>query len=250
MNVISWIKNKPLKACTTFNFFTTVLAFVAVSLLGHEGFYLLALTAAIVIVFSVLAFIRSKSFFSGIANLFVFLITQAIAFGVLCAIGFSVALFLSIDPTKQMKWHVGERVENFFESSHFERLKEFGITKKTGDEPIHSSHYYIADDYGFDTFLELSKDDLDEFLPKSIKLVDQDTFVNLQKNRFPSKYFLCEEDTDALISDKRLKTMICNDNRIFEKANFYNKTIFERELYLNLVYFPEAQVLWVNFKKW
>lgn len=250
MNLISWVKNKPLKACTTFNFFTTVLAFIAVSLLGYKGLYLLASTAAIVIVFSTLTFVRSKSFFSGIANFFVFLITQAFAFGVLCAIGFSVALFLSIDPTKSMKWHVGERVENFFESSHFERLKEFGIEKKIGNEPIHSSYYYIADDYGFDTFVELSKDDLDKFLPKSIKLVDHDTFINIQKNQFPSKYFLCEEDTDALISDKRLMTMICNDSRIIKKANFYNKTIFERELNLNLVYFPEAQILWVNFKKW
>ena len=156
--------------------------------------------------------------------------------------------FSSIDPTKSMKWHVGERVENFFESSHFERFKNLGLKRKLVG--AYSLIILLHYDYGFDTFLELSKDDLDEFLPKSIKLVDHDTFINFQKNEFPSKYFLCEEDTDALISDKRLMTIICNDSRIIKKANFYNKTIFERELNLNLVYFPEAQILWVNFKKW
>lgn len=250
MNLISWIKNKPLKACTTFNFFTTVLTFIAVSLFGHKGLYLLASTAAIVIIFSTLSFIRAKSFFSGIANLFVVLITQAIAFGVVCAIGFSVALFLSIDPTKPMKWHKGERVENFFESSHFERLEEFGITKKIDDKPIHSSYYYIADDYGFDTFLELSKDDLSEFLPKSIELVDHDTFTNGQENRFPSTYFLCDEDTNALISDERLMKLICNDDKTFENASFFNKTKVESELTFDLVYFPKEQVLWLHFVKW
>ena len=54
--------------------------------------------------FSIYALFRAKSFLLGVGDLLAVLITQAVLFGILCAIGFLVALFLSFDPTKPSKW--------------------------------------------------------------------------------------------------------------------------------------------------
>ena len=77
MKIINWIKSKPLKACTTFNFFTTVLAFIAYAFVDLKGIYLLALPLVIVLAFSIYALFRAKSFLLGIADLLAVLITSS-----------------------------------------------------------------------------------------------------------------------------------------------------------------------------
>ena len=250
MRLINWIKNEPLKACTTINFFTTVLAFSAVFLIGQTGFYLLALPAALILAFSIFVLIQARSFFLGITNFLAVVITQTVVFGILCALGFTAALFLSSDPTKPMKWYAGERIENFFESRHFKRLNEFGITKKIVSKPIHASYFTIADDYGFDVFFELSNDNLSEFIPANIDFIDQDTFINEQKYGAPSKSFLCEEDTEALLTNTKLIDLVCNDKEANIRSLHHHQNLPESSVRFNLVYFPDNQILWIHYLKW
>lgn len=248
--MLYWIRNKPLKACTTLNIFTTMLAFSSVFFFGHKAFYLLALPAAIIIIFSIFVLIQAKSFLLGITNFLAVIITQTAFLGILCAIGFAVSLFLSSDPTKPMKWFTGERIENFFESRHFKRLNEFGFAKKIESMPIHASYYLIADDYGFDVFFELSKENLSKFIPGNMNLIDQDKFINEERYEVPSNYFLCIEDTEALLTNKQLIDLVCNDEKANVGSLHHHQSLPEKSVKFNLVYFPDNQILWIHYLKW
>ena len=123
-------------------------------------------------------------------------------------------------------------------------------TKKIDSKPIHASYFAIADDYGFDVFFELSNDNLRQFVPESIDFVDRDTFMNEQKYGEPSSHFLCEEDTEALLKNKQLINLVCNDEKVNIRSLHHHQSIPERYIRFNLVYFPDNEILWIHFLRW
>lgn len=236
---VTWIRLHPFITATALNFFGTFLAFR----LFNERLELILSPLAVALAFNFAAsFLTAKSpkLVLGFVGVFVGTIWQL--FVTAC-----VLLPLSFFNMDADFLKLGARISPEDESKFIDRkFSNYGVKLDQGIEILHVSYFRVADDMYSDAFLRVKNDNIENVLPDNLTLkVLSNISENLQHKVDDGVYVLCEENTGAKLTDEKLISIICDEEKLKSemRIGFVNES---NDPYLVVRYFPSRDLLWLH----